>query len=50
MKRWIIPVVVLLLVGGVAAGAWWVKANRLRRGLAIQSMTKDIAARLGLAI
>jgi len=49
MKRWIILVVVLLLIGGVAAGAWWVKANRPQTWAAIQSMTKDIAARLGRA-
>ena len=49
MKRWIVPLAVLLLVGGVAAGTWWIMANRPQTWAAIQSETKDIAARLGLA-
>jgi len=47
MKRWIIPVAVLLIVGGVAVGAWWINASRPQTWAAIQGKAKDLAARLG---
>ena len=42
MKRWIVPVAALLLVGGVAVGTWWIKANRPQTWTAV-------VTRLGLA-
>ena len=49
MKRWIIPLALVLLVGGVAAGVWWIKANRPQTWAAVEGETKEIAVRLGLA-
>jgi len=43
MKRWIVPAAVLLLVGGAAAGAWWIKANQPQTWAAV-------AGRLGLEV
>jgi multidrug resistance efflux pump len=47
MKRWIVPVAALLLLGGVAAGAWWIKANRPQTWTVILSEAKDLTTRLG---
>jgi len=48
MKRWIIPLIILLLVGGVAAGVWWVRANRPQTWTAVSDKAGDLAVRLGL--
>jgi len=41
MKRWIAPVAALIVIGGVAIGAWWIKTNHPQTWAAA-------AARLGL--
>ncbi|MBN1135402.1 MAG: efflux RND transporter periplasmic adaptor subunit [Anaerolineae bacterium] len=49
MKRWIVAIAALSLVGGAAAGVWWIKANRPQTWAIILSEAKNLAARLGLA-
>ena len=48
MKRWIIPVAILLVAGGIAAGTWWIQVNRPQTWAAIQSKAKDLAVQVGL--
>ena len=52
MRRWIIPAAALILIGGAAAGAWWIKTNypqtwtaiTTRLGLAAQTETGELIA------